>query len=120
MCAAAECAVGCDVQEKSRNVDSVLRCLTPSEREMVRKDSENFYRIWTLKESYIKMTGEGLSRPLQSFEAMLEPEAGIAAEGFHGTVREYAGPPPCRYACCIERGSLPEEMARIRLEDTLW
>lgn len=34
---------------------------------------EAFFRIWTLKESYIKATGEGFRRSLQSFSFTLDP-----------------------------------------------
>ena len=33
-----------------------------------------FYRLWTWKESYVKMTGEGMKLPLQDFEILPEGE----------------------------------------------
>lgn len=41
-----------------------------------------FYTIWTLKESYTKNIGEGLSIPLDSFAIVLEPERiGVYVQG---------------------------------------
>ena len=42
---------------------------TPSEQPSI------FYRLWTLKEAYLKATGQGLAAPLDSFAFTLDPVA---------------------------------------------
>ena len=67
LCAVSETPVGCDI-ERAENApfeiaDSVF---LPSERKYIAEaqnsvdKSRRFFRLWTMKESYIKMTGEGL------------------------------------------------------------
>ena len=74
--------VGCDIQ-KTGEVDEklIVHCFHPMEGRYLaqlpeEKRTGDFYRLWTLKESYIKLTGEGLSLSLKDF-CILPGETGI-------------------------------------------
>ena len=64
--------VGIDV-EKIKPVDFKIAetCFHDKESEYLNRDIdkrlENFYKLWTLKESFIKAVGQGLSYPLKDF-----------------------------------------------------
>lgn len=67
--------VGFDVEDTTRSVISEIadQYFSSHEAEFVRSGlpdnrDDNFFQIWTLKESYIKARGMGLSIPLTSFE----------------------------------------------------
>jgi 4'-phosphopantetheinyl transferase len=63
-CAISDYPIGIDIQ-KMKEVNQVLLSKRFfSEQE---KLSENFYQIWTSKESYLKMIGIGLKKELNSF-----------------------------------------------------
>jgi 4'-phosphopantetheinyl transferase len=79
-CAVARHEVGVDVEASNRRVDFSIadRFFAPEEARVVKsmapdERSRIFFRFWTLKEAFIKATGEGLSRPLDSFSFTLEP-----------------------------------------------
>ena len=82
ICAVGEKSVGCDIEQISKAPEKVAnRFFCESEIKYLNKISEEqrkqeFYRLWTMKESYIKMTGEGMRLPLDSFEVDFE-------EGIH-------------------------------------
>jgi 4'-phosphopantetheinyl transferase len=80
VCALAYDEVGVDVEAADQRTDLAIadyyfapeevRFLTstpPQEKASV------FFRLWTLKEAFIKATGEGLSRPLDSFSFAFDP-----------------------------------------------
>ncbi len=59
--------IGCDIQQiKDINLSIADRFFTAEERKYV-KCTEDFFRIWALKESFIKAVGKGLAIPLNSF-----------------------------------------------------
>ena len=77
MCAISEFEVGCDVElVKSGRLDVAERFFTPEEREFIclgydeKTKNESFFRLWTLKESFIKANGAGLSLPMNVFSVL--------------------------------------------------
>ncbi len=73
ICADGQVPVGVDI-EKIRPIDFAIaeRFFTASEYKLLMDTAEQerlqlFYTLWTLKESYIKFVGKGLSIPLDSF-----------------------------------------------------
>lgn len=63
-------SIGVDVEYIDRNIDYediVSMCFHKKEKELIQKDLNLFYRVWVMKESYLKLIGEGLNRPLNSF-----------------------------------------------------
>lgn len=80
MCAVSSQTVGCDIEkiEAGENLEHRFEKIAKrffSKREVQEledapeEERRNlFYRIWTMKESYVKMTGEGLKAPLANIE----------------------------------------------------
>lgn len=70
-CAIASVPVGIDIERhKSDNAGVARRFFTRSECEDI-TDDERFYLYWTLKESFLKAVGQGLSLPMNSFSVIL-------------------------------------------------
>ncbi|MGO4946650.1 4'-phosphopantetheinyl transferase family protein [Blautia sp. Sow4_E7] len=73
--------VGCDI-EKAVNapLEIASHYFCPSERKYIETAADQdkaFFTLWTLKESYMKMTGRGMSLPLDSFE-IVRTDTGFA------------------------------------------
>ena len=86
--------VGCDI-EMCAKADLKLsdRFFTEREAELLHLLPEKerdgmFYRLWTIKESYMKYTGEGMSLPLNAFEIIFTPDGPqIERNGEHAHVK---------------------------------
>lgn len=111
LCAISELPVGCDVQKKDPGQSQIARrffhpeeyaalcaCATEEERDRL------FYRLWTLKESFIKCTGRGLSMPLDSFRICFTPEGVRTEQCFDTNAYRFFENDPGdgnAYACCV-------------------
>lgn len=70
-------SIGIDIEEIKEIDINIARFFSPEELEYILnyegiKRLEAFYKIWTLKESYIKAKGKGLSIPLDTFVMRLK------------------------------------------------
>ena len=67
--------VGIDIEEIGRGTESLAHYVLNDEEIQVFQDAENpqiaFTKFWTMKESYLKLTGEGLTNELKT---VLTPE----------------------------------------------
>jgi 4'-phosphopantetheinyl transferase len=75
--ALANCEVGADIELPKpgrRTVDIARRFFAPGEN--ARLPGGDFYRLWTCKEAFLKVTGEGLSRSTRSYEIELLEDGG--------------------------------------------
>jgi len=82
MAAFADMEIGCDVEyQKRANEKLAKRFFCPEEYAWMKESGdeleqkERFYRLWTLKESFVKAIGLGLHLPLDSFCFSVSPAA---------------------------------------------
>ncbi len=67
--------IGCDIEEMSTPLlETAEHYFYRSERDYISMHEDKalaFWQLWTLKESYMKMTGEGMTLPLDQFEVVI-------------------------------------------------
>jgi len=81
--------IGVDIEALDRirpDLDLAQRYFAASEVDQLTQvaagdRARRFFRFWTLKEAYLKATGEGLQRPLDSFAFVLDPTRLLHATG---------------------------------------
>ncbi len=112
MCAVSEKEIGCDTEEiKQNNTKLSERFFTPGEQKSIKTDRD-FYRIWTLKESFIKCLGTGLVTPLQSFEITLGNPPKINKENYY--LREFFVDENYCFSACGE-AEIPKKIIKFIL-----
>ena len=123
MCAVSKSEVGCDIQKidkadmklaerffTEREYHAIAELPTEEER------TDMFYRYWTLKESFMKVTGLGMQLSLNAFEILIgnpdstvKPDADIpdayitltqSVDDRAYSFTEYSSIPGCKAAVC--------------------
>ncbi len=68
---ASDTPIGCDIEKMEKApIEIADKFFCNNEKEYILRHSNidfAFWKMWTLKESYMKMTGEGMSLPLNKF-----------------------------------------------------
>ena len=118
VCVVGDKSVGCDVEKvKSPTREKIAeRYFCESEIAYLKDHKDEFYRLWTLKESYVKMTGEGLRLPLNQFEIRFEENIKIYQDGkpSHCFVQEYTIP-GYNLSVCAEESEFSPQIENVLL-----
>lgn len=125
MCAISDREVGCDVEKKDGfdrkladyvMTDDDLNRIYQQEGEQGRADM--FFRLWTLKESYMKATGLGILLEPKTF-GMEFYQGGIravpCADSRKFYFREYLTDDGYCYSCCGLSEAFPDRMTELEL-----
>ena len=95
ICAVSDEPIGCDVEKLRKAPNGVAeRYFSDSERGYLSRFSGEeydraFFRLWTMKESYVKMTGEGLSVPFEAYEVAIDQDCiPSARESYARVIRD--------------------------------
>lgn len=84
ICSISKKEVGCDIEKISNiNMGFAKRFFTQAEYDFLAAEEneaerkKKFYRLWTLKESFMKITGYGAKLPLKAFNVKIEKEISV-------------------------------------------
>ena len=126
MCALSDWGVGCDVERiASANLRVAKRFFSAREYDLLAAQSDEeeqkvlFCRIWTLKESFLKATGKGLSLPMNCFSVCPNGESIHFEQSFDSDFYDFFEMDVAdgfRYACCLKHASFDEPPEIFRLD----
>ena len=125
MCAIAEQEVGCDVEKKAA-LDRRLAEYVMTEYELDRiygleretQQQEMFFRLWTLKESYMKATGLGIGLEPKNFGMIARKKKVTVAPPVDERkfyFKEYFADDGYCYSCCSLSEMFCDTMTEVNL-----
>lgn len=122
MCVVSDREVGCDIEKIRENTNDIAaRYFTEEERNAIdstEKKDEMFFRIWTLKESYIKALGLGLSLSLKDFSIITGDEISAVHGGIKSAYSFFEFKDIGGYCCsCCVKGDQKNLPMKIKFID---
>ena len=126
VCAIGDGPVGCDVEEIASVREGIAeRFFTENEVQHLEqfegdRRKEEFFRLWTLKESYMKMTGEGMSLGLDRFEFDMDGQPTVKRDGAicDCHIKEYELP-GYKVAVCAASADFAETLQVVNTKEIL-
>ena len=126
VCAIGDGPVGCDVEEIASVREGIAeRFFTENEVQYLaqfegERRNEEFFRLWTLKESYMKMTGEGMSLGLDRFEFDMDGQPTVKRDGAicDCHIKEYELP-GYKLAVCAASADFAETLQVVNTKEIL-
>lgn len=128
ICSIGNSPVGNDIERiKAGRLKVADRFFTSEELEFMyavqeeEETAQRMFRIWTMKESFLKATGRGMSLPLNSFSVAVDEEKNEirVKHTFNNMdyfMREYSGIPGYQAAvCCGESRDIADDMKPVVL-----
>jgi 4'-phosphopantetheinyl transferase len=95
--------------------DKILMAKSPEDRQSF------FFDLWTLKESYIKAVGKGVSIPLKSFTVRFLEKGEIAVKSGNGltnwTLKQYDLDPEYKMSVCAIHRAFPDNVIIKKLKN---
>ena len=122
--------VGADIEyiKEINDIDDVISNFAPEEQKALSglqytEKIEYFYRLWVLKESYIKAIGKGFSCPLNSFYiADKPPDCSLiysAEKDLNWIFKSYSLPEGYKSAVCARTGAFFKKPITLYVNDLL-
>ena len=128
LCAVSDFEIGCDIEKTGPAKMAVAkRFFTETEYQKLasitdqEEQRECFYRFWTLKESFLKVTGYGMRLPLNEFEVFLDEEITVRHNLKEQTYQfiEYNNIPGYRCAVCIAGKDSKIQFQELEIQELL-
>ncbi|WP_338732256.1 4'-phosphopantetheinyl transferase [Bacillus subtilis] len=121
--------IGIDIEKtKPISLEIAKRFFSKTEySDLLAKDKDEqtdyFYHLWSMKESFIKQEGKGLSLPLDSFSVRLHQDGQVSIElpDSHSPcyIKTYEVDPGYKMAVCAAHPDFPEDITIVSYEELL-